>query len=52
VVKKIIELTGADDGLIEYVTDRPGHDRRYSLARRRSARSGWEAQVGFDEGCR
>jgi dTDP-glucose 4,6-dehydratase len=31
VVKKIIELTGADESLIDYVTDRPGHDRRYSL---------------------
>jgi dTDP-glucose 4,6-dehydratase len=32
VVKQIIELTGADESLIEYVKDRPGHDRRYSLA--------------------
>src|SRR3954447_4373663 len=32
VVQRIIELTGADQSLIEYVTDRPGHDRRYSLA--------------------
>ena len=23
---------GADESLIEYVTDRPGHDRRYSLS--------------------
>ena len=28
----MIELTGADESLIEYVTDRPGHDRRYSLS--------------------
>ena len=31
VVQRIIEYTGADESLIEYVTDRPGHDRRYSL---------------------
>src|SRR5918997_144041 len=31
VVTKIIEYTGVDESLIEYVTDRPGHDRRYSL---------------------
>src|SRR6185369_7893393 len=31
VVKRVIELTGAEESLIEYVTDRPGHDRRYSL---------------------
>ena len=30
VVKRIVELTGRDESLIEYVTDRPGHDRRYS----------------------
>src|SRR5436190_10000951 len=32
VVKRNIELAGADESLIEYITDRPGHDRRYSLA--------------------
>ncbi|HWO15312.1 MAG TPA: dTDP-glucose 4,6-dehydratase, partial [Solirubrobacterales bacterium] len=32
VVKRILELTGADESLVEYVQDRPGHDRRYSLA--------------------
>ena len=28
----ILELTGRDESLIEYVTDRKGHDRRYSLS--------------------
>ena len=32
VVERIIELTGAEESLIEHVTDRPGHDRRYSLS--------------------
>ncbi|HZH23477.1 MAG TPA: dTDP-glucose 4,6-dehydratase, partial [Solirubrobacteraceae bacterium] len=32
VVRRIVELTGGDESLIEYVTDRPGHDRRYSLS--------------------
>jgi dTDP-glucose 4,6-dehydratase len=50
VVKKIIELTGADESLIEYVTDRPGHDRRYSLGSEKVRALGWEAQVGFEEG--
>ncbi len=50
VVKKIIEYTGASDDLIEYVTDRPGHDRRYSLASEKVRALGWEAQVSFDEG--
>ncbi len=32
VVNRIVALTGADESQIEYVTDRPGHDRRYSLS--------------------
>ena len=50
VVKRIIALTGASDDLIEYVTDRPGHDRRYSLGSEKVRALGWEAQVRFDEG--
>ncbi len=47
----MIELTGAEESLIEYVTDRPGHDRRYSLSSEKlRAELGWEAQVHFDEG--
>ena len=50
VVKKIIELAGADESLIEYVTDRPGHDRRYSLASDKARALGWEAEVRFADG--
>ncbi|MEA2148117.1 MAG: dTDP-glucose 4,6-dehydratase [Solirubrobacteraceae bacterium] len=50
VVKRILELTGADESLIEYVTDRPGHDRRYSLGSDKLQGLGWKAQVSFDEG--
>jgi dTDP-glucose 4,6-dehydratase len=50
VVKRIIEYTGRDESLIEYVTDRPGHDRRYSLASEKVRGLGWEAQVRFAEG--
>jgi dTDP-glucose 4,6-dehydratase len=50
VVKRILELTGRDDSLIEYVTDRPGHDRRYSLSSEKLQALGWRAQVHFDEG--
>ncbi len=31
VVRRILELTGRDESLIEHVADRLGHDRRYSL---------------------
>ena len=50
VVERIIALTGASEDLIEYVTDRPGHDRRYSLGSEKVRALGWEAQVRFDEG--
>jgi dTDP-glucose 4,6-dehydratase len=50
VVKQILELTAADESLIEYVTDRPGHDRRYSLSSDKLKRLGWNPQVGFEEG--
>ena len=50
VVQRIIALTGASEDLIEYVTDRPGHDRRYSLGSEKVRALGWEARVRFDEG--
>jgi dTDP-glucose 4,6-dehydratase len=50
VVKAIIELTGADPAQIEFVTDRPGHDRRYSLSADKLAALGWRARVHFDQG--
>ncbi len=50
VVRRIIELTGRDESLIEYVKDRPGHDRRYSLSSDRVRELGWEAQTHFAEG--
>jgi dTDP-glucose 4,6-dehydratase len=50
VVNRIIELTGADPESIEFVTDRPGHDRRYSLSSEKLQALGWRAQVRFEEG--
>ncbi len=50
VVKRIIALTGADESLIDYVTDRPGHDRRYSLGSEKVRALGWEAQMRFADG--
>ena len=51
VVRRILELTGRDESLIEHVTDRPGHDRRYSLGSEKiGGELGWEASVRFSEG--
>ena len=50
VVSRIIELTGADAAQIEHVTDRLGHDRRYSLSSDKVRALGWEPRVRFDDG--
>ena len=51
VVRRILELAGRDESLIELVRDRPGHDRRYSLSSERiRAELGWEPRVRFEEG--
>jgi dTDP-glucose 4,6-dehydratase len=50
VVRRILELTGTDESLIEHVTDRPGHDRRYSLSSSKVRALGWEPRVRFAEG--
>jgi len=50
VVRRILELCGRDDSLIEYVTDRPGHDRRYSLASEKVRALGWSASMRFEAG--
>jgi dTDP-glucose 4,6-dehydratase len=51
VVRRILELTGRDESLIEHVRDRPGHDRRYSLSSEKlRSELGWEPQVRFDDG--
>ncbi len=50
VVRRIVELTGADESLIEYVTDRPGHDRRYSLSSEKLRGLGWLPSRDFAQG--
>src|SRR3954469_25277838 len=51
VVKRVIELVGAEESLIEYVADRLGHDRRYSLSSAKLQEElGWEARVRFGDG--
>jgi dTDP-glucose 4,6-dehydratase len=50
VVHRILELTGRDESLIKYVTDRKGHDRRYSLSSDKVRSLGWEPKWRFDDG--
>jgi len=50
VVRRILELCGRDESLIEHVADRPGHDRRYSLRSDKVGALGWAAATGFGAG--
>jgi dTDP-glucose 4,6-dehydratase len=50
VVRRIIELCGADDSLIDFVGDRPGHDRRYSLGSEKVRALGWSPAMRFEQG--
>jgi dTDP-glucose 4,6-dehydratase len=50
-VRRILELAGRDEGLIEYVRDRPGHERRYWLSSEKIRwELGWEPRARFAEG--
>ena len=40
--KRLIEATGRDETFIEFVTDRPGHDRRYAVDSSKIRALGWE----------
>ena len=51
VIRKVLSLTGKPESLIHYVTDRPGHDRRYALSSEKLMReTGWHAQMDFETG--
>jgi dTDP-glucose 4,6-dehydratase len=50
VVRRILDLTGASPDLVRMVTDRPGHDRRYSIDSGRMADLGWAPRHSFDDG--
>ena len=50
VIKKIIKLLGKDENLIEFVKDRPGHDRRYAVDWTKIKNGlGWQPLHNFDE---
>jgi dTDP-glucose 4,6-dehydratase len=53
VVRKILAAVGRPESLMQTVTDRPGHDRRYALSSEKLMReTGWQAQVSFEDGLR
>ena len=51
IVKLIIKVLGKSEDLIEYVQDRPGHDRRYAINNAKiTSQLGWSPRYTFDEG--
>jgi dTDP-glucose 4,6-dehydratase len=51
ITKKMLELLGKGEEMIEYVKDRPGHDRRYAIDFSKiKSELGWEPKTNFDEG--
>src|SRR4030042_2022225 len=50
VVKKLIKILGANEKSIEYVKDRPGHDRRYAIDSTKIRRElGWQPKYNFGQ---
>ena len=51
VAAKILKLCGRDESLIQFVKDRPGHDKRYALDSKKAREElGWQPAVRFDQG--
>jgi dTDP-glucose 4,6-dehydratase len=48
--RRICELAGADEALVSFVEDRPGHDLRYGVSSERLRELGWAPRVPFDDG--
>ncbi len=53
IVRTILQLLGKPESLIQYVQDRPGHDRRYAIDSSKIQRElGWSPLVSFEDGIR
>jgi dTDP-glucose 4,6-dehydratase len=51
VVRTVLEVLGKPESLIHFVTDRPGHDRRYAMDFSKLKKDlNWQPQITFEEG--
>jgi dTDP-glucose 4,6-dehydratase len=46
--KKLLAVLGKPESLLQYITDRPGHDRRYALNVDKIRTLGWRPRHDFD----
>ena len=50
IIKSVLKQLGKTEELIEYVKDRPGHDRRYAINSTKIKKElGWEAEHTFEQ---
>ena len=50
IVEKILDILGKSHDMIEYVGDRPGHDKRYSIdCSKIETQVGWKPRYEFDD---
>ncbi len=50
VLKKVLKIMGKDDSMIEFIKDRPGHDRRYAIDWSKiNSQLGWKPEHDLDE---
>ncbi len=50
VIKKLLKIMGKDENRLEFVTDRPGHDRRYAIDWSKIKNElGWQPKHNFDQ---
>src|SRR6185437_16770257 len=53
VVQRLLGAAGKPESLMQMVTDRPGHDRRYALSSAKVKRvTQWKPEVSFEDGMR
>ena len=51
IVQTILKNVGAEESLISFVKDRPGHDRRYAMGYEKANRIlGWRPEIEWDTG--
>ena len=51
ITRLILEAMGKDENYIEYVKDRPGHDRRYAISNDKITKElGWTPSITFETG--
>jgi dTDP-glucose 4,6-dehydratase len=50
--QRVLSLLGRPASLIRFVSDRPGHDRRYCLDTTKLRALGWRPTVAFEDGLR